>query len=71
MLEKVIFKTVFKNAPLVSIDLCIVCDEKILLGKRKNNPLKGFFFTPGGRFLKNEAHIDCLKRAAKSELGLI
>ena len=46
-------------------------DGKILLGKRKNDPLKGFFFTPGGRILKNEAHIDCLIRVARSELGLI
>ena len=52
MLEKEIFKKVVKNAPLVSIDLCIVCDGKILFGKRKNDPLKGFFFTPGGRILK-------------------
>lgn len=71
MLEKEIFKTIVRNTPLVSIDLCVVCDGKILLGKRKNDPLKGFFFTPGGRVLKNEAHIDCLKRIAKSELGLI
>jgi len=71
MLEKDTFKTVVKNTPLVSIDLCIVWDGKILLGKRKNDPLRGFFFTPGGRILKNEAHIDCLKRVAKSELGLI
>lgn len=71
MLEKEIFKIVVKNTLLVSIDLCIVCDGKILLGKRKNDPLKGFFLTPGGRVLKNEAHIDCLKRVAKSELGLI
>lgn len=71
MLDKEIFKTVVKNTPLVSIDLCIVWEEKILLGKRKNDPLKGFFFTPGGRILKNEAHFDCLKRVARSELGLI
>ncbi|MDA7754888.1 NUDIX domain-containing protein [Pseudomonadales bacterium] len=71
MLEKEIFKTIVKNTPLVSIDLCIVWDGKILLGKRKNDPLKGFFFTPGGRILKNEVHIDCLKRVASSELGLI
>jgi colanic acid biosynthesis protein WcaH len=71
MLEKEAFKTVVKNTPLVSIDICIVWDGKILLGKRKNDPLKGFFFTPGGRILKNEAHIDCLNRVASSELGLI
>jgi colanic acid biosynthesis protein WcaH len=70
MLEKKIFKEIIKNTPLVSIDLCIVCDKKILLGKRKNNPLKGIFFTPGGRILKNEAHVECLKRVAKFELGL-
>lgn len=52
MLEKEIYKTVVRNTPLASIDLCIVCNEKILLGKRKNDPLKGFFFTPGGRILK-------------------
>ena len=71
MLEKEVYKTVVKNTPLVSIDLCIVWDGQILLGQRKNDPLKGFFFTPGGRILKNEAHIDCLKRVAKAELGLI
>ena len=71
MLEIEIYKTVVRNTPLVSIDLCIVCGGNILLGKRKNDPLKGFFFTPGGRILKNEALIDCLKRVAKSELGLI
>ena len=43
MLEKEIFKTVVKNTPLVSIDLCIVWDGKILLGK-KNEPLKEFFY---------------------------
>jgi colanic acid biosynthesis protein WcaH len=42
MLEKEVFKTVVKNTPLVSIDLCIVWDGKILLGKRQNDPLKGF-----------------------------
>ena len=71
MLAKETFKTVVKNTPLVSIDLCIVWDGKILLGKRKNDPLKGFLFTPGGRIFKNEAHIDCLNRLARSELGLI
>tara|TARA_B110000211_G_C13559280_1_gene327080 strand:+ start:24 stop:500 length:477 start_codon:yes stop_codon:yes gene_type:complete len=70
MLEKETFKTVVKNTPLVSIDLCIVWDGKILLGKRKNDPLKGFFFTPGGRILKNETWQDCLCRVASSELAL-
>ena len=58
------------NTPLGSIDLCIVFDSQILLGKRKNEPLKGVWFTPGGRILKNETWQDCLLRVASSELEL-
>tara|TARA_B100001093_G_scaffold319000_1_gene304376 strand:+ start:1549 stop:2019 length:471 start_codon:yes stop_codon:yes gene_type:complete len=70
MLDISTFRVVVENAPLVSIDLCIICNGEILLGHRKNEPLKGAWFTPGGRILKNEAYFDCLKRIARSELGL-
>lgn len=70
MLDSEIFQTVIENAPLVSIDLCIVCDGSLLLGLRNNEPLKGVWFTPGGRILKNEAWTESLKRIALSELGL-
>ena len=70
MLDKETFATIIDNAPLVSTDLCLVYNNKILLGKRKNEPLKGYWFTPGGRIVKNESHQDCLKRVAFSELGL-
>lgn len=42
----------------------------MLLGKRNNEPLRGQWFTPGGRILKNECWQDCLRRVAQSELGL-
>ena len=70
MLDISTFRSVVNNAPLVSIDLCIICDGQILLGHRNNEPLKGAWFTPGGRILKNEAYFDCLRRVARSELGL-
>ena len=70
MLDSEIFQTVIENAPLVSIDLCIVCDGRLLLGLRNNEPLKDVWFTPGGRILKNEAWTESLKRIALSELGL-
>lgn len=70
MLDKDSFKLVIKNAPLVSIDLCIVHKNKILLGKRNNEPLKEQWFTPGGRIFKNETWSDCLNRIIKNELGL-
>jgi colanic acid biosynthesis protein WcaH len=70
MLDAKTFKIVNENAPLVSIDLCLVCDGQVLLGKRTNEPLKGEWFTPGGRTHKNETWQDALLRIAEVELGL-
>ena len=70
MLDSKNFKIIIENAPLVSIDLCIICDSQVLLGKRNNEPLRGVWFTPGGRILKNEAWQDALLRIAEVELGL-
>ena len=70
MLAAKTFKTVIENTPLVSIDLCLVCDGQLLLGKRNNDPLKGEWFTPGGRIHKNETWQDALLRIAEVELGL-
>lgn len=70
MLDVATFKTVVESTPLVSIDLCLVCDGQLLMGLRQNEPLKGQWFTPGGRLLKNERWQDGLVRIAKTELGL-
>ena len=70
MLDTQTFKTVIGSAPLVSIDLCLVCDGQVLLGKRTNEPLKGEWFTPGGRIHKNETWQGALLRIAGVELGL-
>ena len=55
---------------MVSIDLCLVCEGQLLMGLRQNEPLKGQWFTPGGRLLKNERWQHGLARIAKAELGL-
>ena len=70
MLKQNIFKTIIENTPLVSIDICLVCDGKMLLGKRNNEPLKDKWFTPGGRIYKNETWQQCIRRIAHSELGI-
>ena len=70
MLDAATFKTVVESTPLVSIDLCLVCEGQLLMGLRHNEPLKGQWFTPGGRLLKNERWQDGLARIAKIELGL-
>ena len=71
MLDVQTFKSVIENTPLVSIDLCLVSDGQVLLGKRTNEPLKGEWFTPGGRIHKNETWRNALLRIAEAELGLI
>lgn len=65
------FEKIVNNTPLVSIDICLVHNSKILLGKRTNEPLKGRWFTPGGRIFKNEPWQECMRRVAYSELGLV
>lgn len=64
------FTKAINALPLVSIDLCIVCEGLILLGERNNRPAKGFLFTPGGRIRKNEALNSAFSRIVKEELGL-
>jgi len=65
VLDAKTFKKVIENTPLVSIDLCLVCDGQVLLGKRTNEPLKVEWFTPGGRIHKNETWQDALLRIAE------
>ncbi len=64
------FKKVLFSVPLVSIDLCLYFEGQILLGYRNNQPAKDFWFTPGGRIMKNESWQNALSRIAKNELGL-
>ena len=49
-----IFKTLVNSAPLISIDILLKHNDKILLGRRINRPAKNYFFSPGGRIYKNE-----------------
>jgi len=64
-----IFKCVVENAPLISIDFIVKDNGKILLGKRVNEPAKGYWFTIGGRIFKNETIENAQKRILKEELN--
>jgi colanic acid biosynthesis protein WcaH len=70
MLSDSLFKSYIKNMPLVSIDIIVVKNNKILLGRRSNSPAKGYFFSIGGRIKKNESIDNALDRIAKEELNL-
>ena len=63
-------KTVINSTPLISIDLLVRRDNKILLGKRINKPAQGYLFSIGGRVYKNESIQQATARIAKDELNI-
>ena len=70
MLDNQIFKTVINSTPLISIDLLVKKDNKILLGKRINKPAQGYLFSIGGRVYKNETIDSAMMCIAKNELNI-
>ncbi len=57
--------------PVVCVD-CLVVNERdeYLLVKRKNEPLKGEFWVPGGRLYKHERLVDAVHRKMREEIGV-
>lgn len=70
MLNNQTFKTVIQSTPLISIDMIVKKDNKILLGKRLNKPAQGYLFSIGGRIYKNETINNAIMRIAKNELNI-
>lgn len=71
MLNNEDFKKIIHLTPLISIDFVLSFDNKYLLGFRRNEPAKNFWFVPGGRILKNETISQAIKRISLSELNFI
>jgi colanic acid biosynthesis protein WcaH len=62
--------TVIRLAPLIAIDLIIRNPgDDVLLGLRKNDPAKGYYFVPGGMILKNDWLAAAFARLAENETG--
>ena len=70
-LDGEVFKTVVEHTPLVSVDLIVKNEDKVLLGKRVNKPAQGYWFTLGGRVLKGESIASAIERIEKDELGIV
>jgi colanic acid biosynthesis protein WcaH len=65
------YKKFLEQMPVVCIDAIIMNNKgQYLLIKRKNEPLKGDYWVPGGRLLKNETLNDAVLRKVKEELGI-
>ncbi|HID8536469.1 TPA: GDP-mannose mannosyl hydrolase [Stenotrophomonas maltophilia] len=64
------FKAVVRDTPLVSIDLLVMDQrQRILVGLRTNDPVRGFWFAPGGRIRKGENFNQAFRRLTEAELG--
>ena len=68
-IDDTVFRDIIEHTPLVSLDLVVKKDGKVLLGKRLNKPARGYWFTIGGRILKNERLKETIARIARDELG--
>lgn len=64
------YRFIIDRMPILCVDGLIVSNGKYLLVKRKNNPLKGRWWIPGGRVVKGEKLTDAFKRKMKEEVGL-
>ena len=64
------YKKIIDNLPIFCVDAVVVHQKGFLLVRRKNNPLKGRWFLPGGRVLRGEKTEAAVKRKIKEELGI-
>ena len=61
---------VVKHTTLSSVDLLVVYKDELLLGKRNNNPAKGFWFNPGGKIFKLETQKEAIDRVLLKECNI-
>ena len=62
---------VVRYAPLISIDLIVTNTHgSVLLGLRRNEPARNYWFVPGGVVRKGESLDDAFARIAQAELGI-
>ncbi len=66
------YKNILEITPVCTVDVLFFNHDKskILLFKRRSEPLKNKYFSCGGRLFKNEGFIDCALRIVFDEVGL-
>ncbi len=67
-----VYKEILNTMPICTVDVMFFNSDKTktLLFKRTNEPLKGVYFSIGGRLLKNETLEECAVRQAYREAGI-
>jgi colanic acid biosynthesis protein WcaH len=64
------YSKIIKVLPIVSVEALIVVDDSLLFLKRKNEPVKGQWWFPGGRIRMGESLEQTLCREIFEETGL-
>jgi colanic acid biosynthesis protein WcaH len=71
-ISKDIYGGILDKVPVCTVDVIFFNQkkDKTLLFCRNNEPLRGIYFSIGGRLNKNETFLECAVRQAKRELDL-
>ena len=65
------YRIIQESVPILCVDLVPINERgEFLLVKRKHNPMKGRWWTVGGRVFKGESITEAVIRKAKEELGV-
>ncbi len=65
-----LYELIVDVLPISSVEAVILKDDSLLFLRRKNNPVKGQWWFPGGRVRKGETLREALYREVKEETGL-
>ena len=65
-----IYSEIHQRMPIVCVDCVVVYEGKVLLIKRKREPMKDQWWFPGGRLLKDERISDAVSRIVKAETSV-
>ncbi len=67
-----VYKEILNTMPICTVDVMFFNSDmtRVLLFRRTNEPLKGVYYSIGGRLLKNEALEDCALRQSIREADL-
>ena len=65
-----LYDQIMQLLPIASVEAVIVIGGSLLFLKRKNNPVVGQWWFPGGRIHMGESFEETLRREVKEETGL-